>query len=391
MHHMASMPAMYGDYPAEREASGTAWQPDSSRMSSMHFSSGEWNLMFHGFINGIYDAQGGKRGKSKSFSESMFSLLADRKAWGGTLGLRSMFSLDPLMGKKGYPLLLQTGETYDGIHPLIDRQHPHDFFVELAGSYSMPLGDNRAMFMYFGLPGEPALGPPVYLHRFSAEENPEAPISHHWLDSTHITYGVGTAGFIWKNFKFDTSVFRGREPNENRWDIESPRFDSYSARISFNPNADFAFQASFGYLHSPEQLEPDTDIRRITVSAIYNRITNLGQWQTTFAWGRNKKIPGKATNAYLLESALNIKNTHSFFTRFEHVEKDELFTHDDPLFGKAYTVKKITGGYIYYFKEWLEMQWGIGSSVSVSLVPKTLQGAYSDTPVSYMIFLRLKT
>ncbi|TAM42088.1 hypothetical protein EPN54_01340, partial [bacterium] len=220
MEHMQMempMQAFYGDYVQTREASGTSWQPESSPIEGVHFNAAGWDLMAHGYVFGIYDHQGGKRGKYKGFSTSMFMLMADRKTEAGTFGFRSMLSLDPLMGKRGYPLLFQTGETYDGIHPLIDRQHPHDFFMEEAVTYSLPLSDKSSVFGYFGLPGEPALGPPAFMHRFSAMDNPEAPLGHHWLDSTHITFGVATLGYIFGPFKIDGSVFRGREPNENRW------------------------------------------------------------------------------------------------------------------------------------------------------------------------------
>src|SRR4030095_11229460 len=131
------------------------------------------------------------------------------------------------IGKEGYPLLLQTGETADGVTPLIDRQHPHDLFMELAGAYSVSSG-HRALFCYGGRPGEPALGPPAFMHRFSGVNIPVAPITHHWLDSTHITYGVLTAGAVVDRVKVEASAFRGREPDEDRLDIESPELESHS-------------------------------------------------------------------------------------------------------------------------------------------------------------------
>ncbi|MDD5691760.1 MAG: hypothetical protein PHP10_01125 [Candidatus Omnitrophica bacterium] len=391
--HMAeqmTMQAFYGGYPETREASGTSWQPESSPMEGVHFTAAGWDLMAHGYVFGIYDHQGGKRGKDKSFSTSMFMLMGDRKAGPGILGFRSMLSLDPLMGKRGYPLLFQTGETYDGIHPLIDRQHPHDFFMEEAVTYSLPLSEKSSLFGYFGLPGEPALGPPAFMHRFSAMDNPEAPLSHHWLDSTHITFGVATLGYIFGNFKIDASVFRGREPNENRWEMESPKFDSYSARLTFNPTENLSFQGSYGYLDSPEQLEPSVDIARITASAIYNRDFKNGVWQTTFAWGRNDKKPGLDTNAFLLESALNFSKTHTWFSRFEYVQKDELFVEGDPMAGKSYDVKKFTLGYVYDFPEWNNLQLGLGSSYSIHFISKTLEEVYSRLPQSYLVFVRVK-
>src|SRR6185295_18664261 len=155
----------------------------------------DWMLMAHGVVNFIYDDQGGDRGGNKTFSSSMAMLMASRPLGAGTFGLRGMVSLDPLMGKSGYPLLLQTGETANGQQHLTDRQHPHDAFMELAATYSVPLSEKNSVYGYVGLPGEPALGPSAFMHRFSGMENPEAPLTHHWLDSTHITFGVATLGY----------------------------------------------------------------------------------------------------------------------------------------------------------------------------------------------------
>lgn len=387
-HHMQA--GMYGVYPSSRESSGTSWQPDSSPVEAIVFMHNDWMFMLDGFVDVTYDHQGGKRGGDKTFSSSMFMLMAERESGKNKFGFRSMFSLDPLMGKRGYPLLLQTGETADGVTPLIDRQHPHDFVMEMAPTYSLALSQESSAFLYFGLPGEPALGPPAFVHRFSGMEIPEAPISHHWLDSTHITYGVGTIGYIWKKLKIESSVFKGREPNQNRWDIESPKFDSYSARVSFNPAQNWALQASYGYLDSPEQLEPDTDTGRLTVSAIYNKAFQGGNWQSIFAWGQDNNHPGHNLNAYLLETAISFRDKHTFFNRLERVDKDELFLQGNPLAGEVFKVNKISFGYAYYFPASGGIQCGIGGSFQLCILPGKLDSAYGDTPKSYMVFARMK-
>src|SRR6185503_2605386 len=278
-----TMRGALGPYPMTREGSGTSWLPDATPHQGIHSMAGDWSTMTHGFANLIYDRQGGPRGASKTFSTSMLMVMGQREAGeGGTLGARAMISADPLMGRKGYPLLLQTGESANG-QPLIDRQHPHDLFMELALTYSRRLSDTSSAFFYAGLPGEPALGPPAFMHRLSGEDNPEAPISHHWLDSTHITYGVVTLGYVYGGVKVEGSVFRGREPDENRYDVETGKLDSWSTRLSWNPTRQWALQASYGRIKSPEDLHPDVDLDRTTASAIYQ----AGSSQTTFAWGRN--------------------------------------------------------------------------------------------------------
>ena len=387
-HEDSGMRAMYGGYPPTRESSGTSWQPDASPQEGIHAMTGEWSTMTHGFANVIYDRQGGPRGDTKTFSTSMLMVMGQRPLGEGTLGLRGMVSADPLMGKRGYPLLLQTGETANGA-PLVDRQHPHDLFIELAASYSRTISERSSVFAYAGLPGEPALGPPAFMHRFSGEDNPEAPISHHWLDSTHITYGVATLGYVFGNLKIESSAFRGREPNENRYDIETGKLDSASLRLSYNPTEDWALQLSRGRLKSPEESHPGVDINRTTASAIYHRSFAAASWQTTFAWGRNTPSQGDATDAFLLESAVRVASTHTFFARAERADKNELFPTADPLAGETFRAGKLTLGYVYDFPRDGHFKIGVGGLISRYSLPSALDTSYGN-PTSFMLFARVK-
>jgi hypothetical protein len=317
--------------------------------------------------------------------------MAQRPLGPGTLGLRAMVSLDPLMGRNGYPLLLATGETADGIHHLTDRQHPHDFFMELATSYSLPLSENSSVFGYFGYPGEPALGPPAFMHRFSGMDNPEAPINHHWMDSTHIVFGVATLGYIYDKWKVEGSVFTGREPDQFRWNFDEAKFDSGSGRLTFNPLPNWSIQASYGYLRSPEQLAPARDEHRITASATYNKPFGDNNWATTAAWGRRIGQPGDTLDGFLLESAVTLAERHTFFGRVERVDENELFDHDSPFEGKRFTVNKASLGYIYDIPIVEHLKFGIGGLGSVSVLPDhDLNESYGGNRFSYMAFVRLK-
>ena len=233
-----------------------------------------------------YDDQGNPRGARKTFVESMAMVMASRPVGEhGRLGLRAMLSLDPAMGRDGYPLLFATGEIADSVTELVDRQHPHDLFMELAASYSHDLGGGRAASLYAGLPGEPALGPPTFMHRISGMDNPEAPIGHHWFDSTHITWGVLTAGFSTRTWRIEASAFKGREPDQRRWNVETPKLNSWSIRAFWNPRRNLSLQASTGHLNSPEQLHPEDDEQRTTASATYNLPLGPGaNWASTVAW-----------------------------------------------------------------------------------------------------------
>jgi len=379
----------FGGYSMTRDSSGTSWQPESSTMDAIHSIAGEWATMMHGSLFAVFDSQGGSRGDSKTFSESMLMGMAQRNAGPGRLTLKGMISLDPLMGRDGYPLLLQTGETANGTARLIDRQHPHDFLMELAGIYSVTVAEDASAFVYLGYPGEPALGPPTFMHRFSGSTNPEAPIGHHWLDATHITYGVVTGGLARGGWKIEGSFFNGREPDQSRWDWDPLRLNSASARISWNPDKNWALQASYGYLKSPEQLEPDIDQHRLTASAIYNRRLEHGNWQTTLAWGQNAFAGGRRLDAFLLESALGWYQ-HTIFARAEYDAKNELFPPGDPFDGQVFRVSKFTLGYVYDIPVAEHLSLGLGALGSLYDLPEALHPAYGSSPASTMLFMRLK-
>jgi hypothetical protein len=389
---MSAMPmqGLYGPYFMGREASGTSWQPQSTPMQGVHEMGTPWMTMWHGSANAIYDQQGGPRGGTKSFSNSMLMFMGRRDLGDDAVGFRLMVSADPLMGKAGYPLLFQTGETADGVHPLVDRQHPHNLLMEAAGTYSATLSTETAAFAYAGIAGEPALGPAAFMHRFSGMDNPLAPLSHHWLDSTHLTYGVVTAGYVWDQLKFDASAFNGREPDQRRYEVELRRLDSYSARLTYNPLPDLSLQASYGRLASPEQLEPQVAVRRSTASASYNRIFAGLQWQTTFAYGRNDPTPGTASVAWLLESEVILGNKHTFFGRVERVGKDELFQPGQLLYGHLFTINSLSLGYIYDFARVAQARAGLGGLVTTYRYPSVLDGYYGTGPVSFALFLRIK-
>lgn len=392
----------HGGAPAamsHRDGSGTSWQPDSTTMAGWHARRGPWTLMAHGFANLVYDRQGGPRGGEKLFSASMGMARAERALGPGRLSLRGMLSLDPLMGPSGYPLLLQAGESSNGRETLVDRQHPHDLFMEAALAYAWKAGDALTLTGYLAMPGEPALGPPVFMHRFSGVENPAAPIGHHWLDSTHISYGVATVGAGLDLVKLEASVFTGREPDRRRWDLEKPRFDSFSTRLSVNPHRDWSLQLSVGAIESPEGLDPDTDVTRVTVSAIHNAAREAGPWQTTFAWGMNKPdahgpapagghAHGETTHALLLESALRVRRA-TVFGRVERLERDDLTRPGQPGHGDIHAVGKASLGGLYDFIQRGGWRLGAGLSGSLDFVPRALRPSYGRLPFSTMLWLRL--
>jgi len=379
--------------------SGTAWQPSSGPMHMQHWTKGDWLLMFHYNLVAGVNRQGGPRGVTKFESGNWFMPMAYHKVGKGTLQLRGMFSAEPFtFPPGGSPLLFQTGETYKG-QPLIDRQHPHDLFMELSAQYTLPVGERGTWFTYFGYPGEPALGPVAFPHRMSASENPSATLAHHLQDSTHISFGVLTTGFTYRWFKLEGSIFNGREPDEHRYNFDAHKWNSRSARLWFMPNSNWAFQISHGFLRSPEGQEPDADIRRTTASLQYNRPFNRGNWASAFVWGRNHvSEPGETRNlnSYTVESTVQFLDKNFVYTRLELVDKDELLrAADRALLGisedhPSFRIGGYTFGGVRDLWTTDKVQFGIGSDLTFYSKPAILDAIYGSNPVSWKVFFRIR-
>jgi hypothetical protein len=384
--------------PMGRMSSGTSWQPDSSPMPMMHKQSGEWLLMFHyNFTMGV-NSQGGPRGVTKFESANWFMPSAVRRVGPGTLELRGMFSAEPFtFPPGGSPLLFQTGETYKG-EPLIDRQHPHDLFMELSATYTVPVGERASWFVYGGYPGEPALGPNAFMHRASASENTSAPLSHHLQDSSHISFGVLTTGFSYRWFKLEGSVFNGREPGENRYNFEAHPWNSRSLRLWFAPNSNWSMQVSHGFLRNPEAAEPG-DVRRTTASISYNKPLKRGNWASSLIWGRNHESHGGEIfnlNGYVAESTLKFLDRNYFYTRLELTDKNSILRAADRLslgiteHHPSFRIGAYTFGGARDLWNTEKTSVALGSDLTFYSKPSILDPIYGSNPVSWKVFVRVR-
>ena len=397
-HGMSSMQmAMHSSIdladPMSREGSGTSWLPDSSPMYGKMFMFDENMLMLHGAIFPRYTNVSTRRGDDRIDAPNWIMGMYSHPLGDSTqIGGRLMMSLDPLTeGGRGYPLLFQTGESWHD-QPLHDRQHPHDLFDELSVSFSQKLDHNFSAYLYFGYPGEPALGPPTFMHRPSAMDDPDAPIGHHWQDSTHITFGVATAGLVWRNLKVESSIFTGREPDENRYDFDRPRFDSYSGRVSWNPTKNLALQGSFGYIKSPEALDPKTNIHRTTASAIYN--LPLGpdrNWSNSFVWGQNNATGEGKTQSFLIESNYQ-RGRDTIYLRWERVEKSGHELVLDPSDeSRIFPIGGYTIGYVRDLTHGNGVDIGLGTQFTFNDHPDRLDRYYGDgLAYAFQFFLRIR-
>jgi hypothetical protein len=319
--------------------------------------------------------------------------MTQRPVGTGRLGVNVMLSGEPWsIPGCGYPDLLATGEVCAG-EKIHDRQHPHDLFMELAADFSAPLTGSVSWQVYGGVAGEPALGPVAYPHRLSALPNPLAPIAHHWLDATHVTFGVITGGVYGQRWKAEASLFNGREPDEARENIDLAALDSVSGRLWFLPTPHLAFQVSAGRLNDAEPGEdqgPAVDVARLTASATYHRAFGAGGfWAATVAWGRN--VEGHhGSNAVLAETSVTVDQRHVAYGRFEVAAKSahDLDVPEPP---ESMVVAKLQGGYTRYLSQWRGVQAGLGGGLSVGIVPETLATTYGGrTNAGLALYLTLR-
>ena len=363
-------------------------------MYAVHRQDGGWESMFHGNLFVQYLAEREPRGTDQFGSVNWFMAMTRRPVGRGRFGARAMFSIESwTIGGCGYPDLLATGEVCDDA-PIVDLQHPHDLFMELAVVWDQPMTDSLSVQFYGGPAGEPALGPVAFPHRISAMSNPLAPVSHHWLDATHIAFGVATAAVYGETWKLEGSIFNAREPDEERRNLDLDALDSVSGRLWFLPTDRWALQVSAGHLSEAEADDdaPDRiDVNRVTASVTYHRpLARVGSiWASTIAWGRNEE-GGEASSFVLAETSLALDDRDVWFGRIDVGNKSahDLDVHDvDGLF----TVGKLQAGYVRYFGAWNQLQSGIGASLTASVLPADLRSDYGGrvrTGVGVFLTLR---
>ena len=399
MHVTSEMQASFVHLLEHHGSSGTAAEPFSTPSEMWKTSKDKWMLMLHGeaFLNELQ--QSGPRGADKLFSTNWLMPMAQRRFGNSTLTLRTMLSFEPAtVSQRRYPELFQQGETAYG-RPIVDGQHPHDFLMEIAAMYDYQIGENTLLSFYAAPVGDPALGPLAYPHRESASENPLAPLGHHLQDSTHIADDVITLGITHKMVRIEASGFHGREPDEYRWNLDSGKIDSWSTRVTVNPAANWSLQYSIGELHSPEELSPQEDLRRMTASLMYNRPIHRGNWASTVLWGRNQSLQDdNLGNSYLVESTLRFLDRNYTWTRMENVDRtNELLLGDKPLppnFSDRYftRVQAYTFGYGRELARHVtHLSASIGAQGTVYGVPDVLRNSYGAHPAGVLLFIRLRT
>ena len=362
------------------QSSGTAMNPADWNMPMLMKPFGRWNtsIMAQAFL---VDTQQSKGAGAKLYSANWMMASAEHKVGeNGALQFTAMLSLDPAtITNRRYPLLFQTGETAFG-KPIRDGQHPHDFVMGLSVQYALTINKDTTLQLYFAPVGDPALGPVAYPHRASAMELPQATLSHHWQDSTHIANEVVTAAIAYKKVKWEASGFYGSEPNESRWNIDYGPVNSWSTRAWFFPNGHWAVQASVGRIAKPEALEAGDQIRA-TASAHYTR----GDWSSSLIWGRDHSTSTKRNlNAYLWESVWAVRKKNWITGRIESVKKDELSV------AGVYRIGAFTAGYTRDIPFLRNLQAGIGANLTAYSTPAGLKAYYGDHPMGGNVYVRFR-
>lgn len=347
--------------------------------------------MQDGVVFGMFNHQGGPRGGDEFRVPNWWMGMFSRDVGKSKLTFTTMLSLDPAtVGKQGYREIFQVGEAFEG-RPLIDRQHPHDLFMQLAAVWRTPLTEKTGLTLAGGPAGEPALGPVAFMHRISAAENPFAPLGHHTFDSTHIAFGVVTAAVDHGPWTAEASVFNGREPDEERWDFNFGKLDSVSGRLWYRPTPQWEFQVSSGRLVEPEELE-DGNVIRTTAAASWMNRAGPDFSAVTAAYGVNATSHGRRAAA--LVEGTRRRSSLSLYGRAEvvQVERELLRTglpaeHDAD---NAATVGAFTAGAVREVLTWRGAEGGLGGQVTFYATPESLRETHGDRPVSFQLFFRLR-
>ena len=370
-----------------------AGPPDPMKAMEAMEPMDHWMTMFHGYAFLNFNRQDGPSGGSEFVSPNHVMVTSMRSLWGGKVSLLGTFTLEPVtIPPEGSLELFQRGETYKGVL-LVDHQHPHDLFVQLAAAWERPLSSSARIRLYLAPVGEPALGPEAYPHRLSASENPTAPLSHHNTDSTHISSDVITGGVTVGRVTVEASGFHGREPDENRWNIDQGKLDSYSGRLTVAAPAGFSFQVSSGFRTHPEALEPGNQTRS-TASASWQRGDASYFFAATLATGLNQTDEGREWG-HLLEWTWKFTGKNFFYGRVEKVDRDvyELLhkqQRPENLPRDRVSVEAVTLGFVRNLPSVPGTETGVGADLTFYWFPSRLDSAYGSHPVSIHGFLRVR-
>jgi hypothetical protein len=384
--------------PDSRMGSGTAWVPDATPMQAFHAKAGEWSVMTHGVAFLQYINQRGPRGDTQFGSLNWLMVGASRPVLGGRLGLRGMLSLEPFtLPERGYPMLLQTGEIFNGL-PISDAQHPHDMFMELALTWDRALTDRVGISIYAAPVGEPVAGPSYFGHRPSAANDPFSPLGHHWQDATHVAFGTATVGIFSKTLRAEASLFNGTEPDQIRtnFDYHDAELNSWATRLSWNPTARWSAAVSHAHIIEHE----GDELQRTTLSAQYVRpLPNMGTLAVAGIFGQNRENERHATNSWLLEANVDVNMKNALFGRLESVTKHR----DDLRLPTARTggapsgipehvdVSTIVLGYVREVAQRGSLSYGLGFRAAMNVVPDVISPDYgSRTPLGFGLFLRVR-
>jgi hypothetical protein len=358
-------------------------------VSAQSAESGGWHVMQDAIVYGLFNHQGGPRGGDELRVPNWWMGMFERKVGSSSLTINTMLSLDPItVGKKGYRELFQVGEAFGG-KPLIDYQHPHDLFMQLAAVWRIPVGARTGFTLAGGPSAEPALGPVAFMHRASAMENPMSPLSHHTFDSTHVAFGVVTAAVDRGPWTIEASIFNGREPDEDRWNFDFGALDSFSGRLWFKPRDEWEFQFSSGRLKNPEELGHGT-IVRTTASASWMKSSGENFTAATAAYGVNNGED--ADRGALLLEATKRSGQHSIYGRLEFVEVETGVLLDDHTLGHDVKdmVAALTLGVVREMPRWRRLETGIGAAATFYGVPDRLTPTHGQRPISFQVFFRLR-
>ena len=384
---------LYGIFglPRARFGTGTSWLPDASPLNAAVPHIGNWGLLVHGNVYTGYDYYNSKRGGKRFMGRNTLMGSVFRTFEKSEVLFRLAMSFEPLtIGPKGYPQVLQTGQTANGerIH---DKQYALDFFREFAAMYSWEVTKNWAGTVYAALAGEPALGPVTFTQRVSASADPLAPLGFQAQEASHASFGVITVGAHTRTLKLEASWFNGEVPGDHRFTLALRKPDSYSLRINWNPGSHWSGQVSYGFLERPVPSDPRHQHRVSSSMSYTNWTASDAGFAATLSFAERIDTNLDSSAALMLETYWNIDGHHAVFGRAELSQKTarELVLEGG---GELYAIGSLAGGYIYYLGPFITLSPGLGARVSINPMENDLKRDYgTQCALGGMIFAQLRT
>lgn len=326
----------------------------------------------------------GLRGQTRVTGPGSLMLMYENSlSYRNTLRIDLMGSAEQAtVGKIGTPQLLQSEN--------LDAMHAHDTIMALEFRDTVKFGtsENQKLTFLFAPRGAAAVGPVPYMHRPSAEGNPDSPLGHNLQDGFHDVSTVFGVGFRSRRTFIEATRFSGKAV---KWPLPLHHSDSFGVRVTQGIDDHTDVGASYADVLTPDDAGGAQHERFVSAWIASNYITSRGTLKSSIIWGQLRSSGHASQNSFLAEAVLQ-RRFDNIFGRAEilQITPEQLSLVQFPGSERLRWVKAVTLGYERALLKRGYFSLFAGGSLTKDFVPRSFERDYGPRLGGAKIFLRLR-